>query len=57
MAVLKDLMTDVEKTKYEILRKKMLEAPTYLSTYYFSWRTKRVLKRAKRRVLESKKVS
>lgn len=57
MAVLKELMTDTEKTKYDILRRKMLEAPTYLTTCYFSWRTKRVLKQAKRRVLESKKVS
>lgn len=55
MAVLKDLMTDVERTKYQILRRRMLEAPTYLGTCYFSWRTKRVLKQAKRRILNSRK--
>ena len=51
MVTVKEAMNEVEKTKYESFRRRMLSASTYSTIFYFGWRAKRVLKQSKRRAL------
>jgi len=51
MVTVKEAMNEVEKTKYETFRQRMLSASTYSTIFYFGWRAKRVLKQSKRRAL------
>lgn len=51
MVTLKEVMNEVEKTKYESFRRHMMEASTYTEIFYFGWRAKRVLKQSRKRAL------
>ncbi|MCM3612701.1 hypothetical protein M4S82_15755 [Planococcus sp. MERTA32b] len=51
MVTVKEAMNEIEKTKYEFFRGRMLSASTYPAIFYFGWRAKRVLKQSKRRAM------
>lgn len=51
VVTVKEAMNEVEKTKYECFRQRMLSASSYATIFYFGWRAKRVLKQSKRRAL------
>lgn len=50
MTTLSDLMKGSEKLKFRLLQQQMMEAPTYLSSFYFKLRADGVLYRAERRI-------
>lgn len=57
MTTLKELLTNAERTKYEMLKEKMKSATSIVAVKYYEWRAHLVLIKAERRIQKEKEVS